>query len=59
MATEAQGHVHIDTNLLGAPENSPTLKFIALGVSPEVREFTAHVVIEFAVDATTTRNPST
>lgn len=53
MAVQAQGHYHIDTALTGAPENSPVLKFTALAVSPRVREFTAHVAVEFAVDATT------
>ena len=53
MAVQAQGHIHLDTALGGAPENSPVLKFTALATSPEVREFRAHIAVEFAVDGTT------
>jgi len=53
MAVQAQGHIHLDTALGGAPENSPVLKFTALATSPELKEYNPHIVVEFAVDATT------
>lgn len=50
MAVQAQDHIHIDTDLEGAPENSPTNKYTAL--SPEQRQHRAHMAHEYAVDAT-------
>jgi hypothetical protein len=50
MAVQAQSHIHIDTDLEGAPEYSPTNKYTAL--SPEQRQHHAHTAYEYAVDAT-------
>ena len=50
MAVRAQDHLHIDTDLEGAPENSPTNKYTAL--SPEQSQHRAHMAHEYAVDAT-------
>lgn len=52
MATQAQPHLHLDTNLDGAPENGPTLYFTALASPREVITPTPHVAVEWAVDAT-------
>ena len=49
MATQAQSHLHLDTDLEGAPENSPTNKYTAL--VPETRSVRAHIALEWAVDA--------
>ena len=50
MATQAQNHIHLDTDLDGAPENCPTNYYTAL--TPEIRAARAHVAMEWAVDAT-------
>lgn len=50
MATQAQSHIHLDTDLEGAPENSPTNKYTAL--SPEQRRSDAQMAHERAVDGT-------
>lgn len=50
MATQAQTHLHLDTDLEGAPENSPTNKYTAL--VPEQRQSQALIAHERAVDGT-------
>lgn len=52
MATQAQNHLHLDTTLGGAPENSPVLYFSALALPREIRTPTSHTAVEWAVDAT-------
>lgn len=50
MAVAAQNHIHLDTDLEGAPENSPTNKYKA--IVPEMKLARAHIAMEYAVDAT-------
>lgn len=50
MTAAARDHIHLDTDLEGAPENSPTNKYTAL--SPEQRQHVAHMAHERAVDGT-------
>ena len=50
MAVQAQNHIHLDADLDGAPENSPTNKYTTL--VPETRSARAHVALEWAVDGT-------
>lgn len=50
MAVSAQSHIHLDTDLEGAPENSPTNKYTALVPEPQMAR--AHVAVEYAVDGT-------
>ena len=50
MAVAAQNHIHLDVELEGAPETSPTNKYTAL--VPETSATRAHVALEWAVDGT-------
>jgi len=50
MAVQAQNHIHLDTDLDGAPENSPTNIYTAL--VPETPAYNPHIALEWAVDGT-------
>jgi hypothetical protein len=50
MPIQAQDHLHLDTDLSGAPENAPTNHYSA-GI-PETRNIRAFVTLEWAVDGT-------
>jgi len=47
MAVQAQNHLHLDTDLSGAPENAPTHYYTA--IIPETRNIRAFVSLEWSV----------
>ena len=47
MAVRAQNHLHLDTDLSGAPENAPTHYYTA--IIPETRNIRAFVSLEWSV----------